>query len=96
MDAGSALVKGPPVQRLPHYLLYTGLVQKALARQKGRLNKHRAVERRVTEFNATKGGARKGPYRRQGLGVKGGGYDVLGTGNSDTGEEGRTADTSLP
>ena len=35
VDTGSALVKGPPVQRLPHCLLYTGLVQKALARQKG-------------------------------------------------------------
>jgi hypothetical protein len=96
VDTGSALVKGAPVQRLPHYLLYTGLVQKTLARQKGRLNKDRAVDGRVTEFDATKGGARKGPYRRQGSCVKGGGYDVLGTGNSDSGEEGRTADTSLP
>ena len=50
----------------------------------------------MTEFNATEGGARKGSYRRQGSCVKGGSYDVLGAGNSDTGEEGRTADTSLP
>jgi hypothetical protein len=76
-------------------LLYTGLVQKALARQKGRLNKHRAVDGRVTEFDATEGGARKGPDSGEGSCVKGGSYDVLGAGNSDTGEEGRTADTSL-
>jgi len=96
VDTGSACGKGAPVQRLPHDLLYTGLVQKALARQKGRLDKHRTVEGRVTEFDATKGGARKGPDSGEGSCVKGGGYDVLGAGNSDSGEEGRTADTSLP
>ena len=92
---GSALGKGGPVQGVPHYLLNTGLVQKTFSWEKGGFDEEGGSGGGEAEFNAAVGGSREGFEGGEGFGVEVGSDEILRTGNSNCGEEGRIADTSF-